>query len=93
VEVEVKSPDGTFGESPTMVKIDIEGGELNALKGMRFVLEESIPAFALAAYHHPSQSLELFEFVDQIKDGYQPYLRHYTEGTTETVLYMIPKND
>jgi FkbM family methyltransferase len=93
VEVEVKSLDGIFDENPTIVKIDIEGGELDALRGMRSILEKNPPAFALAAYHHPGQLLELFEFVAQIKLGYQPYLRHYTEGTTETVLYMIPKND
>jgi FkbM family methyltransferase len=88
--VSLKPFDDVLNIKPTFVKMDIEGGELNALQGMTRIRSESRPALALACYHYPSQMRELYQECRRVEKHFRLFLRHYTEGTTETVLFVLP---
>ncbi len=73
------------------IKMDLEGWELHALKGARRAILKNHPILAISAYHHPQDFISIFNFVLSIRKDYDIYLRHYTEGWTESILYFSPK--
>lgn len=91
--VSLKRLDDLTLPRPDLIKIDIEGAELQALRGMSGILQESRPMMAIACYHYPNEILEIVDFWDSIGLTGALELRHYTEGTTETVLFIVPNGD
>ena len=77
------------GEEVTFIKMDIEGAELEALKGARETIKKWHPTLAISAYHKPQDVLELPEYIKSIEPGYKMYLRPYHEDHTELVLYAF----
>jgi len=68
LEVEVETLDRLIDElkvdKVTFVKIDVEGAELDVLKGSQRVLTENDSLFlAIAAYHYPEEALEVAEYL------------------------------
>lgn len=72
---------------PTLVTMDIEGAELDALKGMESIIREAQPDLAVCVYHSPNHIWEIIRYIDSLERGYRFYLRNYTSFTIETVLY------
>ena len=70
--------------------MDIEGWEMNALKGAEKLIATSKPKLAICVYHKHNDIIELYEYIKSINSDYKVYLRHYTEGVVETVMYFIP---
>jgi FkbM family methyltransferase len=91
IEVQLRRLDDVPLPPPSLVKIDIEGAELDALLGMSRTIETSRPMFAVAAYHYPSETRDLVRFWDSLGLTGQLNFRHYTEGTTESVLFLCPQ--
>jgi FkbM family methyltransferase len=81
--------DKPISEYPTFIKMDIEGAEKSALLGAREVIKKARPKLAISVYHKPEDIYELPELIKEINPDYQLYLRHYTNGAFETVLYAI----
>jgi len=77
---------------PTFIKIDIEGGEMDALKGMENTLRTYTPQIAISIYHRPADFFEIPEFILGISNNYKLYLRHYTESIYETVMFFVPQS-
>ena len=75
---------------PTFIKVDIEGMEEKFILGGAKTLEKNRPKIAIAIYHNPFQLRNVIELIDKIMPNSKFYLRHYTEGFTETILYVIP---
>ena len=71
--------------------MDIEGFELQALKGAKKILKEQLPVLAISIYHKREDIWELPNFIMSISDKYRFYMGHYSIGMTDTVLYAIPK--
>jgi FkbM family methyltransferase len=69
------------------IKLDIEGAELQALRGARETLTRFRPRLAIAAYHKPDDLVLLPAFVDSLGAGYRFRLGHTTMHTEETVLF------
>lgn len=82
--------DSFLQQSPSTVKIDIEGAELEALEGARETIRERRPKLTIAAYHRPLHLAEIMDAIDQIAPGYSFYLRHHGDFFLETVLYAVP---
>lgn len=89
--VEVTSLDTYFNDKilPTFIKMDIEGAELEALKGSRNLIIGNKPKLAICAYHKPEDLYTLPELIKTYCDDYKFFLRHYTDSIYETVLYAI----
>lgn len=55
--------------SPIVIKMDIEGGELKALRGASMVLKRSNTKLAVTTYHTNDAAKELYEYLDLL--GYK----------------------
>lgn len=76
--------------SPTYIKMDIEGGEPDAIAGAANTLRERAPVLAVCLYHAPEHLWTLPAAVAAIQPGYRFFLRRYAEDCWELVLYAIP---
>ena len=75
------------GFHPTFINMDIEGAELEALKGAEKTIQANRPDLAICVYHSPSHLWEIPLYLHGLGVGYRLYLRNYTSLTGETVLY------
>lgn len=72
------------------IKMDIEGWEMNALMGAENIIRKYNPKLAICVYHKPNDFVEIFNYLKRLNPNYKIYLRHYTEGEVETVMYFVP---
>jgi hypothetical protein len=70
--------------------MDLEGWELRALNGAKRHIVEDHPKLAVAVYHDAPDFWRAREYVANLRTDYTIYLRHYSEGWSETVMYFIP---
>lgn len=90
--VDVTSLDDIFmtkGKIPTYIKMDIEGAELDALKGSCKIISENKPKLAISVYHKADDIVDLVRYIHQLVPEYKFYLRHYTFDECDTVLYAV----
>lgn len=73
-----------------MIKMDIEGAELAALKGAKEVIQKFKPLLAICVYHKITDLLEIPKYCMGLGVPYDIYLRHYSDSSLETVCYFIP---
>lgn len=71
------------------IKLDVEGSELQALRGAVSSIHRFRPKLAISIYHRPNDFFELCDFVHGLGLGYRFYLDHYTIHAEETVLYAV----
>ena len=89
-KVEVVTLDEALNDKVvTFIKMDIEGSEMEALKGAERIISEQTPKLAICVYHKPQDIWEIPELVLKINDSYKFYLRHYSYKDNETVLYAF----
>ena len=86
--IEVTTLDSEVGdEKVTFIKMDIEGSELNALKGAKETIVKNRPRLAICIYHKPEDICEIPEYILSIVPEYRFWIRHYATNEWETVLY------
>lgn len=92
-QITMTTLDDEIQDTVSFVKMDLEGWELKALRGAsRHIVDES-PKLAIAVYHHSSDFRLVFDFVTRLRDNYCVYLRHYTEGWSETIMFFVPSSE
>lgn len=75
------------------IKMDIEGAELEALKGGSSVISNDLPHLAISIYHKPEDLWTLGNFINSLcEDKYNFYLRNYGHQTFDTLLYAVPRS-
>lgn len=79
-----------LNKGATFIKMDIEGAELEALRGARKIIEEYKPRLAVSIYHKPEDIWTLPREILSYCQEYRFYLRHYSFSDYDTVLYAIP---
>ena len=84
-----ESIDGEGGGIVTFIKMDIEGAELNALRGAAKTIRRCKPRLAICIYHKPEDILEIPMYINSLVPEYRFYLRHHAISKSETVLYAI----
>lgn len=90
--VDCVSLDETLGDSaPTYVKMDIEGSELDALKGAARIIGESRPVLAICVYHKQDHLWQIPSIISQLNDEYAFYLRPHLLEVWDLVCYAIPR--
>lgn len=69
------------------IKLDIEGAELETLKGGVNTIKKYKPKLAIALYHNPVDFYEIPNFINKLDLGYKLYLNHFTPNIAETILF------
>lgn len=77
------------GKPVSFIKMDIEGAELEALKGAAEIIRMNKPKLAVCLYHKPEDIVEIPAYIQSMDMGYRFYLRHYSYSPFETVLYAV----
>lgn len=90
VLIEVRPLDEAVDRRFTFLKMDIEGQERTALVGAKHSIARHTPRMAIAAYHKFDDFWRIPEDVLAIHENYRIYMRHYTEGVDETVMFFMP---
>jgi FkbM family methyltransferase len=75
---------------PDYIKLDIEGAEQAALRGMRGTIAKDRPALAVSAYHRPEDIWVLIETLTELAPAAKLYLRQHQKNGFDTVLYALP---
>lgn len=70
-----------------MIKMDIEGAEMNALLGARDTIKKNKPFLAISVYHRKGDLIEIMEYLHGLVPEYKFWLRNYNLLFTDTVLY------
>jgi len=90
IEIEARKLDDLLGDRKvTFIKMDIEGAELAALRGAKRIIREQRPKLAICVYHKPEDIWEIPGLILSYHPDYRLYLRHYSLGYSETVLYAV----
>lgn len=72
-----------------MLKLDIEGAEMSALRGGENWIIKNKPIIAICVYHKQEDILEIPAYCKKLVPEYKMYLRHYSDNQTETVCYLV----
>ncbi len=75
------------GKRVSYIKMDVEGSELETLKGAEKTIRKYKPRLAVCVYHKPLDIIELPIYILQLNPDYKFYMRHYASNYCETVLY------
>jgi len=79
--------------NPTLIKMDIEGAEIEALHGAENIIAKFQPGLAISIYHAPEHLWEIpmliLEFANKHDLQYNYYLRTHAFNSFETVFYAI----
>ncbi len=78
------------GRNASYIKMDIEGGECDALTGARDLIQRDAPVLAICLYHRQSDLWEIPLQICAMTDRYKFFLRRYSDDCWEQVLYAIP---
>lgn len=64
--------------TPTYIKMDLEGEEINAIHGAVNTITEYKPKMLISAYHRTDDILAVPEEILKIRKDYKIYLRHFS---------------
>ena len=74
-----------------LIKMDIEGAEMDALAGAQDTITELRPGLAISVYHRPSDLWEVPLLINDLSEGsYQLFLRQEGYWGEETIIYGTP---
>jgi len=76
---------------PTLIKMDIEGAEIEALIGAKEIIQKFRPGLAICVYHHPDHIWKIPKLIKSFDDRYSLFLRSHAYNSFELVLYAIPR--
>lgn len=62
-----------------LIKMDVEGFELNALKGAESTINEFKPVLSLSIYHNAEQFINVIKFVQELSLDYKIIIRHLSD--------------
>ena len=86
--VEVKKLDNLLSdEKITLIKIDVEGAELDTLKGMAEIIRTQKPKMAVCIYHLMDDIINIPEYLHELVPEYNFKVRQHVESILDTVLY------
>lgn len=86
-KVKVVKLDDYFGERPTLIKMDVEGAEMAALKGAEEIITKLKPKLAICLDHKCFDFLDIPKYIHQLVPEYKLKVRHHTDVLYDTVLY------
>ena len=78
------------GQAVTLIKLDIEGAEMDALAGLREIIGRQRPGLAVCIYHRPDDLYRIPALIQSWNLSYRLHLRAHAYNTFDTVLYALP---
>lgn len=95
VEVPVLALDELLQECPgnILIKMDIEGSEMDALAGASRAIAARQPCLAICVYHKEEDLIKIPQYIDSLVEPntYDYYLRFHGLGLAELVFYAVPR--
>ena len=79
------------GENISLLKMDIEGAEYNALRGARNSIAKHLPKLAICVYHSIEDYVRIPQLIASWELPYSYYFRQHSATNTESVFYAIPR--
>lgn len=80
------------GEKATYIKMDVEGAEAEALRGLTQTIKAYAPSLAVSAYHRTADFFTLPLLLHELQPDYRLFLRHHPYiPAWETNLYAVKK--
>lgn len=94
-KIEVVRLDDDIREKVTLIKMDIEGGEQEALKGCSRHIREDHPKLLICVYHNNEDIYKIPQMILEMNPNYRLYLRSNGNqlGPAEIVLLAIPNQE
>lgn len=91
IEIDKISLDEDIQSNISMIKMDIEGGEIDAIKGCEKHIRNDCSKLMISAYHSNSDFVVIPKIIESIRNDYKFYFRYYGGNlyATELVLYCI----
>lgn len=72
----------------TVLKMDIEGAEIQGLMGAQNIIKNQKPKLAICLYHRPEDLWQIPLLIHKIRPDYKMVIKHHSkENYTDTVLY------
>ena len=91
--VDVVPLDDDITEPVTLVKMDIEGAEQAAIRGMERHIKEDRPKLIICVYHGNRDIVEIPMLIENIRDDYKLYLRNHgtplLNAPVDTAIYAV----
>ncbi len=72
------------------IKMDIEGSEMEALKGAEKIILRNKPKLAICIYHKAADYYQIPLYLQTLVPEYKFYVRHHFYGYSETALNAVP---
>lgn len=73
------------------IKLDVEGAEIQALRGAAQLIQRSRPVLAISLYHRSQDIWEIPEQLAALCPDYRFYIRQHYYNSFDSVLYAIPE--
>jgi FkbM family methyltransferase len=73
----------------SFIKMDLEGWETRALLGAQRIISCDKPKMAIAVYHSARDFRLIPQYILGLNPKYKIFLRHYTQGWSETVMFFL----
>lgn len=90
--IQICSIDETLGHwAPTLIKMDIESAEFDAINGAKNTITKYRPGLAISAYHTPDDLWRLGLLINELAPDYDFHLRCHAYSSFDTVLYAFPR--
>lgn len=91
IEVSVDAIDNLFWDQPvSIIKMDIEGVEMSALRGAQRTIQKNRPILMISAYHKKSDLFDIYEFISGKVSEYSFFFRCHKPLAIDAVLYAVP---
>ncbi len=74
----------------TIIKMDIEGAEFDALVGGREIIQRDSPVLAICVYHTQNDIWRIPLLMQSLNPAYKLYLRTYDGDGFQSVVYAVP---
>ena len=91
VELKVDTIDNVaVNEKVTIIKMDVEGSEMDVLIGAESTIKRCRPILMISAYHKKDDIYSIYNFISHNVNHYSYYFRCHKPLAIDAVLYAVP---
>jgi FkbM family methyltransferase len=86
----VRLDDALANDRVSLIKMDIEGAELDALEGAQHIIRRDRPVLAICGYHRPEHLWQVVTRLKSLLPESTLHLRSHCADGLDTVCYSVP---